>query len=128
MTLDDRLQTRVRFHEARGSTTDAALYRDVQDELTRLRAHIDQLEDERDNLQWPGQNATHRDNLTPPDEALTPREASVLPLLLQGHTYKQIGRALGIGPETVKGHCSRLYGKYGVQNRAGLLGALGMRP
>lgn len=118
MTLDDQAQTRIRYHEARGNATDPALLRALLDELTRLRALVDQLEDERDNLQTPRPT-----QLSTP---LTRREASLLPLILLGQTNTQIGRTLGISPDTVKDVCPRLYRKFGVVNRTALLITLGV--
>jgi len=53
-----------------------------------------------------------------PHEGLTPRERLVLSLLSQGRSNKEIARDLGIAPETVKTHVSRLLGKLGATNRA----------
>jgi DNA-binding CsgD family transcriptional regulator len=50
--------------------------------------------------------------------ALTPRERAILELVAQGHSNKEIGRALVISPETVKTHLENVYGKLAVQRRA----------
>jgi len=50
--------------------------------------------------------------------ALTARERSILELVAQGHSNKEIGRALVISPETVKTHLENVYGKLAVQRRA----------
>ena len=50
--------------------------------------------------------------------ALTGRERSILQLVAQGHSNKEIGRALVISPETVKTHLENVYGKLAVQRRA----------
>lgn len=51
-------------------------------------------------------------------ERLSPREGHILRLLAVGQSNKEIARALGITPETVKTHVSRILGKLGAQNRA----------
>jgi DNA-binding NarL/FixJ family response regulator len=48
---------------------------------------------------------------------LTPRESEVLELVAQGLTNKAIGRALGIGPGTVKVHVEKLIAKLNVTDR-----------
>lgn len=48
---------------------------------------------------------------------LTPREHQVLELVAQGLTNKAIGRALGIGPGTVKVHVEKLIAKLNVTDR-----------
>ena len=48
---------------------------------------------------------------------LTPREVEVLALLAAGQANKEIARALGVSPNTVKTHLARLYEKLGVTSR-----------
>ncbi|MBB5747389.1 response regulator [Brevundimonas variabilis] len=48
---------------------------------------------------------------------LTPREREVLTCIADGLTNKEIGRALGIGPGTVKVHVERVIAKLGVTDR-----------
>ncbi|WP_184527928.1 LuxR C-terminal-related transcriptional regulator [Variovorax sp. Sphag1AA] len=50
-------------------------------------------------------------------EALREREIEVLRLLAQAMPNKKIARALGLSPETVKWHLSRIYGKLQVAGR-----------
>jgi len=50
--------------------------------------------------------------------ALTARERSVLELVAQGQSNKEIGRSLSISPETVKTHLENVYGKLAVDRRA----------
>jgi len=61
----------------------------------------------------------------PPDEdaggSLTAKEREVLALLAQGHSNKQIARALYVSEATVKTHLQHVYGKLAVQNRFGAL-------
>jgi len=61
----------------------------------------------------------------PPDEdavgRLTAKEREVLALLAQGHSNKQIARALYVSEATVKTHLQHMYGKLAVQNRFGAL-------
>jgi DNA-binding CsgD family transcriptional regulator len=48
---------------------------------------------------------------------LTPREVEVLKLLAAGQANKEIARAMGVSPNTVKTHLARLYEKLGVTSR-----------
>jgi LuxR family maltose regulon positive regulatory protein len=50
-------------------------------------------------------------------EGLSPRERSVLALLCDGRSNKDIARALSIAPETVKSHVKHIFGKLGVERR-----------
>ena len=52
---------------------------------------------------------------------LTAKEREVLALLAQGHSNKQIARALYVSDATVKTHLQHIYGKLAVQNRFGAL-------
>jgi ATP/maltotriose-dependent transcriptional regulator MalT len=51
------------------------------------------------------------------DEVLTEREAEVLAGLCERRSYKEIGAALFISPNTVKRHACNIYAKLGVNNR-----------
>ncbi len=53
-----------------------------------------------------------------PLQALSPREHHILHLLAGGQSNKEIARGLGIAPETVKTHVSKIFTKLGAQNRA----------
>ncbi len=62
--------------------------------------------------------------ISPADEAngsLTAKELEVLALLAQGHSNKQIARALYVSDATVKTHLQHIYGKLAVQSRYGAL-------
>ena len=48
---------------------------------------------------------------------LTPRECEILALLASGRSNKELARALGISPNTVKTHIARLFEKLDVQKR-----------
>ncbi|NWG52569.1 MAG: response regulator transcription factor [Hydrogenophilaceae bacterium] len=48
---------------------------------------------------------------------ITERERAVLDLLAAGQSNKEIARALGVSPNTVKTHIARLYEKLDVQRR-----------
>ncbi len=50
-------------------------------------------------------------------EELTRRERDILSLVGRGLSNKEIGRALQIGPETVKWHLKNMFGKLGVATR-----------
>jgi len=51
-------------------------------------------------------------------DGLSPRERSVLVLLSEGRSNKDIARELSIAPETVKSHVKNIFGKLGVERRA----------
>lgn len=60
----------------------------------------------------------------PADEGgggLTAKELEVLALLAQGHSNKQIARALYVSDATIKTHLQHIYGKLDVQSRFGAL-------
>jgi DNA-binding NarL/FixJ family response regulator len=63
--------------------------------------------------------ATHTrdDDLTTPNEALTPRETDVLELVAEGLPNKAIADRLGISDQTVKFHVASICGKLGAMNR-----------
>lgn len=48
---------------------------------------------------------------------LSPRECEILELLASGRSNKEMARALGISPNTVKTHVARVYEKLDVQKR-----------
>ncbi|WBL34949.1 helix-turn-helix transcriptional regulator [Tepidiforma flava] len=48
---------------------------------------------------------------------LSAREAEVLGLVAEGRTNAEVAAMLGISPETVKTHVSRILAKLGVQSR-----------
>jgi DNA-binding CsgD family transcriptional regulator len=50
--------------------------------------------------------------------SLTARERSILELVAQGQSNKEMGRTLSISPETVKTHLEHVFGKLGVERRA----------
>jgi DNA-binding CsgD family transcriptional regulator len=52
---------------------------------------------------------------------ITPREVEVLALLAAGQANKEIARALGVSPNTVKTHLARLYEKLGAASRTAAL-------
>lgn len=48
---------------------------------------------------------------------LSPRECEILALLASGRSNKELARALGISPNTVKTHVARIFEKLEVPNR-----------
>ncbi|ULR39866.1 response regulator transcription factor [Thermus sp. NEB1569] len=62
--------------------------------------------------------AQGEEKLKPPDlPSLTSREEGVLRLLAQGLSVKEMAKALGLSPDTVKDHLESLYGKLLARNR-----------
>ncbi|MBN1533737.1 MAG: PAS domain-containing protein [Spirochaetes bacterium] len=55
---------------------------------------------------------------------LSPREADVINLIIQGNSRKDIARMLGLSNETVKTHCTAAYNKLGVDNKIQLINVL----
>jgi DNA-binding CsgD family transcriptional regulator len=74
---------------------------------------------------WAGHRLTRhrpRDRFERNDAAaralgLTPREGEILELLATGRSTKELARQLGVSPNTVKTHVSRVYEKLGVERR-----------
>ena len=52
-----------------------------------------------------------------PGEVLTPREAELLSLLIEGHSNRELGKRLFISEATVKTHLAHIYAKLGVDTR-----------
>ncbi len=52
-------------------------------------------------------------------DLLSPQERRIVALFALDYSNKEVGRELGICPETVKSYCRRIYGKLGVHTRAG---------
>jgi DNA-binding NarL/FixJ family response regulator len=52
-------------------------------------------------------------------EELTPREREVLQLVTEGHTNKEIGKALSVSEVTIKKHMQNILAKLDTTNRAG---------
>ena len=48
---------------------------------------------------------------------LTPRQLDVLKLMSHGYGNEAIGRELGVRPNTVKFHISKIFRRLGVRNR-----------
>lgn len=70
-----------------------------------------------------GQLASLR--LSEPEEShLSPRELSAAQLYAQGQSYKEVARALGVTPATVRTYLRQVYGQLGVRNKVELVGAL----
>jgi DNA-binding NarL/FixJ family response regulator len=59
--------------------------------------------------------------LATPSELMSPNEISILKLLQEGSTNKDIARSLGVAEVTIKSHLTKLYRKFGVRSRLELL-------
>jgi DNA-binding NarL/FixJ family response regulator len=62
------------------------------------------------------QNDNHKQNQTPRDYGLTPREKDVLSCLVAGLSYKMIAAKLDISYETVRSHMKNIYTKLKVES------------
>ena len=56
--------------------------------------------------------------------ALTPAEERVAALVALGRTNKEVAAALFLSDRTVEGHLGRIFGKFGIRQRAEVAGAL----
>ncbi len=80
------------------------------------------------DLTRPGENAHSREaprtSRDPPaggqPKPLSPREAEVLRLLAQGHTYREVADHLSVSVKTIETHRKRLADKLGLRSRAEL--------
>ncbi|MBL8095051.1 MAG: response regulator transcription factor [Anaerolineales bacterium] len=72
-----------------------------------------------------GSSSTAKD--TPDTVALTDREREVLAAVARGERSKEIALRLGISERTVKAHLASIYGKLGVDSRAGAIAAAAQR-
>jgi DNA-binding NarL/FixJ family response regulator len=71
----------------------------------------------------PGQELHRAVRVTPPDgntRPLSPREAEVLRLLVQGHTNLEAATRLSVSVKTIETHRQRLKNKLGLKSRAEL--------
>jgi LuxR family maltose regulon positive regulatory protein len=76
-----------------------------------LMSYVSRLLDGWRMLYQPGSAPQHR-------ESLSARERKIVGLIAQGQSNKEIARALGIGPETVKSHLKSIFVKLNVERRA----------
>ncbi len=58
------------------------------------------------------------------DHRLSPREFSAAQLYAEGQSYKEVARALGVTPATVRTYLRQAYGQLGVGNKVALAKAL----
>lgn len=96
--LASRLDTHIRFREAHNASSD---------ELALLRALAATLP------------------RSPLGVTLTPRQAELLPLLLDGESLKVCARRLNISPNTAKEHAKAIHRRYNVRSRSELLALFG---
>lgn len=87
-----------------------------------LKAAIDQVLAGHSAIPLHLVNAALRDTASPARagdlrDLLTAREQTVVELVSQGMTNKEIARTLAISPATVKAHVERIIGKLGVADR-----------
>jgi LuxR family transcriptional regulator, maltose regulon positive regulatory protein len=122
----------ARFRRVLAACAAAGLYQTVLDEgpfisdllrtiqttgnvKTDLIPYVDRLTD---GLQRGGQGRSARASGARILSALSPRETSILTLIAEGLSNKEIARSLDIGPETVKSHLKSVFTKLGVERRA----------
>ncbi|MEV4613064.1 AAA family ATPase [Kitasatospora sp. NPDC049258] len=61
-------------------------------------------------------------------DLLSARERQIVELVGEGMTNRQIGEQLYLSPRTVESHLTRVFAKFGVSTRVGLVGRLGHGP
>jgi LuxR family maltose regulon positive regulatory protein len=105
--LDQGREVGPLLQAVRDNTRDTAQTRDVVNHLNRL---LD------------GWRALHQPDSTSrrdaERESLSARERSIVELIAQGQSNKEIARSLGIAPETVKSHVKSIFVKLAVDKRA----------
>lgn len=52
---------------------------------------------------------------------LSPRQTEIVSLVAEGFSGKEIARTLCMSPKTVEAHMQRMFDKYGVRSRAGIV-------
>ncbi|OZF42274.1 hypothetical protein CH293_26460 [Rhodococcus sp. 14-2470-1b] len=52
---------------------------------------------------------------------LSRRQEQIIELVAEGYSGKEVARALGMSPKTVETHIQRIFDRYGVRNRAGVV-------
>ncbi|MEU4060372.1 response regulator transcription factor [Rhodococcus qingshengii] len=62
---------------------------------------------------------------TPSHEAtvmrLSKRQEQIIELVAEGYSGKEVARLLGMSPKTVESHLQRVFDRYGVRSRAGVV-------
>ena len=69
-------------------------------------------------LRSPSGSMAHHLTLDPAEMVLTPRELTILNLVVAGFTSREISSQLTISHKTFENHNQRIFGKLGVQNQA----------
>ncbi len=89
--------------------------KEVFDAKSEQRAFLEQL-----MIKARSQDGTTNDpaGARGPKQALTERERSIIEFIAGGQSNKQIARALGVTPETVKTHVKRIFIKLSAESRA----------
>lgn len=92
---------------ARGYLLKSTLHKDLLDSIRAIHAGKKSLSPEVSS-----QLAEHAS-----DDALTPAEIRVLPLVAQGNANKEIAALLSLSEETIKGHVRNILSKLGAKDR-----------
>jgi DNA-binding CsgD family transcriptional regulator len=79
--------------------------------------HVETILGERTRRLLGARRPDERTAREPADFALSGRERQILDLLAEGLTNKEIGRRIGVDPNTVKYHLKRLFAKLSVERR-----------
>jgi ATP/maltotriose-dependent transcriptional regulator MalT len=93
---------------------EAAIDQAERHAITAVQAVLRVLAAEPDPVAAP----SDQNNEKRPDGIVTARERSILLLIGQGFSNKEIARRLNIAPETVKSHIARILSKLGASTRA----------
>jgi LuxR family maltose regulon positive regulatory protein len=123
------------FHNVVKLAAPAGIYRTLLDSgpeiglmLPRLRENLERKADSKQLIEYVDHLLGGWRALYQPEPAqgraraladsLTPRERSILELIAEGRSNKEIARSLGIAPETVKSHLKNIFDKLSVEKRA----------
>ena len=71
-------------------------------------------------------SAGSQDEVVPTAARLTSRQTEILTSLIDGHSNKEIARALGLSHFTVRNHVTGLFRRFGVSRRSELANAAGL--
>ncbi len=86
-------------------------------EIASLLEHLHRLAQGEPVFSWPDPLALQTDALLEECTVLTARQMDVLQALAKGGSNKEIARAMGISPATVKKHLEAIFARLGASNR-----------
>ncbi|MFL9906321.1 LuxR C-terminal-related transcriptional regulator [Paraburkholderia sp. RL17-337-BIB-A] len=118
------------FREVLSVAAPAGIYRSILDQGPEIGPLLQAVRDDTRStaqtkdasayidLLLDGWRALYQPASKPERESLSPRERNIVELIAEGQSNKEIARALGITPETVKSHVKSIFVKLAVDKRA----------